>query len=592
MNGTKLAFHGPLVHDGIEDWNALRAWQPRSAKLFNYEYTSFDRMRILYNDLPNTLFTMRDWEMSMQLDRMFSDPVNCGRDHARDWIAWREQGRFGAAAWKNIPGFDNNRTVCLGINEPTMRNELKWGNPDYNQKIDALVRYEVTKLDTLAAAGMRGGAMNYSVGWPDNRGQNTRAYWDNLTPIRDAIVRGGHFLYLHEYFGNGGLDEMLGWWVGRYRQCPWDVPIIFGESGYDKGVYPNWEANPPRGWRGNFSTEQYIAMLRRYDDYIKADPRVHSAQVYLWDYANNEWDSFALRWDRIPFMNYVVSRRNDPDTNTVTVFPTFPAGVIDPLPPTTGGQVPPTQTLDAWLIERGQAAATVPVTPGFALYDRIRAHGYIPNGPERTETFEGVSYTYRSGEHPTNGEKRTYYARTGNWSDVRYVVRQPATVVEPYTPKVITSRRSPIETTSPRTMAWDTVVLHHTGGGLESSLNTLTSPTSGVSVHYVVAENGDIYELAPLNLVTWHAGESMWHGRRTVNLFSVGIEIVNRGDGDDAYEPDQLKSVAWLLRKFKNENSIERANVTTHKAVAVPQGRKVDPVGLNIEALLNSVYPL
>lgn len=290
-------------------------------------------MKWFYQKLPNSLIVMRDWEMSEQLDDMFRDPVGTGKRHAQDWIAWRDQGRFGQGAWKNVPGFDNERTVCVGINEPTVRGELHRNHPNYAQNVATVVLYNVTFLDTLRGAGMKGGAMNYSVGWPDNTGTNTRANWENLTPIRDAIVRGNHYLVLHEYFGNGGLEENKGWWVGRYRQCPWDVKIIIGEAGYDKAVYGGAHI----GFGGTFNTEQYITHLRALDTYYKDDPRIHSVQIFLWDYDNNQWHTFAIREIREAFLSYVNDVKSSPDTNRVTVFPTYPAGVINPLPPTGGG---------------------------------------------------------------------------------------------------------------------------------------------------------------------------------------------------------------------------------------------------------------
>jgi hypothetical protein len=332
MNGTKLSYHGPSNHADARDWQIIREWAPRSMKLMNYQHSSPDLLRDLYGWLPNTLFVMRDWEMSEQLDDMFARPVETGQRHAADWVAWYRVGRFGKPAWKDTPNFDLSRTVCIGINEPTVRGELKRDHPNYAANVQAVVKYTVAFLDTLKAAGMRGGALNYSVGWPDNTGPDTRANWEDLAPVRDAILRGGHYLVLHEYFGDGGMTRDLGWNIGRYRQCPWNVKIIIGEGGYDKAVY----GGPHVGFGGVFSTEQYIEHLRTLDNYYKDDPRIHSVQIFLWDYDNNQWHTFALREIREAFLAYVNSVRSAPDTDRVTTFPTYPAGVTNPLPPTGG----------------------------------------------------------------------------------------------------------------------------------------------------------------------------------------------------------------------------------------------------------------
>lgn len=79
------------------------------------------------------------------------------------------------------------------------------------------------------------------------------------------------------------------------------------------------------------------------------------------------------------------------------------------------------------------------------------------------------------------------------------------------------------------------VVMHYTAtsadiSGTVNALTTLTGRTSRkVSSHFLIAHEGEIIQLAPLDLVTLHAGESLWGGRPKVNGFSIGIEIVNLG---------------------------------------------------------------
>ena len=45
------------------------------------------------------------------------------------------------------------------------------------------------------------------------------------------------------------------------------------------------------------------------------------------------------------------------------------------------------------------------------------------------------------------------------------------------------------------------------------------------SAHIVLARDGTIFQLAPFNYRTWHAGESFFNGRSGYNHFSIGIEI-------------------------------------------------------------------
>lgn len=429
--GTKLAIHSPFTHADARDWELLDAMDLRSCKLFNDSYTSYDRMQWLYGRMPNTLFMMRDFEMSEQYENLWNRPTETGVAHARDWIAWRDNGRFGQRAWKDIPNFDPNRTVVLGINEPSLYGHLKHDHPTYRQNVAAVVNYTVAFLDTLKAAGMKGGALNLSVGWPDNTGPNTRVAWEDYAPIEATIKRGGHYLVLHEYFGNTGIYENLGWWVGRYRQCPWDLgagKIIIGEGGYDKGVYWGWQ--PPRGWQGNMNAEQYIRFLREYDTYIKDDPRIHSAQIYTWDYGNNEWETFSVRAMREQFLTYVNSVKTVPDTNRVTTFPTYPAGVINPLPPTGGGgEVPPPapqpDALKTHMLTVGESKQVIRFNRQAALQKEIfddDLEAFHPNSPEFYTQFNGKLYVGQRAENG-RGAVRVYYCLSGDWANVEVAER-------------------------------------------------------------------------------------------------------------------------------------------------------------------------
>ena len=58
------------------------------------------------------------------------------------------------------------------------------------------------------------------------------------------------------------------------------------------------------------------------------------------------------------------------------------------------------------------------------------------------------------------------------------------------------------------------VVLHYTGmqSGAEA-FDWLDNPQSGVSAHYVVAEDGTVLQMVDETKRAWHAGRSWWRGR-------------------------------------------------------------------------------
>ena len=76
----------------------------------------------------------------------------------------------------------------------------------------------------------------------------------------------------------------------------------------------------------------------------------------------------------------------------------------------------------------------------------------------------------------------------------------------------------------------DTIIIHYTAGrDALSSVNTLMDIHVKASAHLVVGRDCKIYQLAPFDWITWHAGASAWRGRKNLNRYSIGIELDNAG---------------------------------------------------------------
>src|SRR4051812_42557524 len=74
------------------------------------------------------------------------------------------------------------------------------------------------------------------------------------------------------------------------------------------------------------------------------------------------------------------------------------------------------------------------------------------------------------------------------------------------------------------------LVLHYTGmRSGAAAIDRLCEAAAQVSSHYVVEEDGQIYQLVEESQCAWHAGLSYWRGNKNVNNISIGIEIVNPG---------------------------------------------------------------
>ena len=124
------------------------------------------------------------------------------------------------------------------------------------------------------------------------------------------------------------------------------------------------------------------------------------------------------------------------------------------------------------------------------------------------------------------------------------------------------------------------VVIHFTHSDFERALKTLTQ--GEVSSHYLVRDDPPtLYRLVDENRRAYHAGISAWRGDTYLNANSIGIEIVNRGQGDDPngpwqeYPAAQIEVVVALLKDIVKRHGIRPERIVGHSDIA-PQ-RKVDP---------------
>lgn len=122
------------------------------------------------------------------------------------------------------------------------------------------------------------------------------------------------------------------------------------------------------------------------------------------------------------------------------------------------------------------------------------------------------------------------------------------------------------------------LVLHYTGmQNGPDAINRLASPESGVSAHYVVAEDGQVIQMVHEENRAHHAGKSEWRGITDVNSASIGIEIVNPGHewGYRPFPGEQMDAVVLLSAEIIRTYNIHPRNVVGHSDVA--PARKQDP---------------
>ncbi|WP_026789361.1 peptidoglycan recognition protein family protein [Pleomorphomonas oryzae] len=126
--------------------------------------------------------------------------------------------------------------------------------------------------------------------------------------------------------------------------------------------------------------------------------------------------------------------------------------------------------------------------------------------------------------------------------------------------------------------AIDHLVLHYTGmRSEEGARDWLCDPRSQVSSHYVVFEDGRIFQLVDESRRAWHAGRSFWRGVTDINSRSIGIEIANPGHefGYRPFPDRQIEAVIGLCRSIFARHFVPPHQVVAHSDIA--PDRKEDP---------------
>jgi N-acetylmuramoyl-L-alanine amidase len=118
------------------------------------------------------------------------------------------------------------------------------------------------------------------------------------------------------------------------------------------------------------------------------------------------------------------------------------------------------------------------------------------------------------------------------------------------------------------------LILHYTAmATTESAILRLCDPQAQVSAHYVVGDDGTVYQLVDEDKRAWHAGVSFWDGQKDLNTTSVGIEIAN--PGNVPYPKIQMDAVTALCQDIIKRNKIRALYVIAHSDIA--PDRKQDP---------------
>ena len=122
------------------------------------------------------------------------------------------------------------------------------------------------------------------------------------------------------------------------------------------------------------------------------------------------------------------------------------------------------------------------------------------------------------------------------------------------------------------------LIFHYTGMKNElDAINKLTNFKSDVSCHYFIKNNGETSVMVPDLYVAWHAGKSRWKIYKSLNKYSIGIEINNPGHDYNykKFSKKQIQSLIKLSTILIKKYKINSKNILGHSDVA-PE-RKKDP---------------
>lgn len=170
------------------------------------------------------------------------------------------------------------------------------------------------------------------------------------------------------------------------------------------------------------------------------------------------------------------------------------------------------------------------------------------------------------------------------------LTRSPETIVTPPVkheavsetiPQSLQLQRKPVsfgfEKAQRKSQDIDTIVLHssfNNQGGDRYSVDKVIGiwKSYGVAPHFLIDRKGNVYQLVDEENVAYHAGVSeMKDGRKNVNDFSFGVEILNAED--DGYTDAQYGAIRDLVAYLKGTYPIKY--VVGHDDIA--PGRKTDP---------------
>ena len=121
------------------------------------------------------------------------------------------------------------------------------------------------------------------------------------------------------------------------------------------------------------------------------------------------------------------------------------------------------------------------------------------------------------------------------------------------------------------------IIIHYTA--LKNTLDAISylcNKEKKVSSHYLISQNGTVYNLVEDKYRAWHAGQAFWQENTDINSISIGIELDYNPNGkNNKFSIKMISSLKKLILKLQKNYKISKNGILAHSDIA--PFRKIDP---------------
>ena len=142
--------------------------------------------------------------------------------------------------------------------------------------------------------------------------------------------------------------------------------------------------------------------------------------------------------------------------------------------------------------------------------------------------------------------------------------------------KYITKYKSP-NYNSRKNSKISLIIIHYTAlKNATDAILYLCNKENKVSAHYVISQNGTVFNLVKDKYRAWHAGKAYWQDKTDINSISIGIELDYSPYGkNNIFSFKMISSLKMLLTKLQKNYKINKNSILAHSDIA--PFRKTDP---------------